>query len=50
MKNKPKPRGTWRKKKEASSTSSSPDPVSTLEENKEEKFPYKEEEPPCREE
>ena len=48
-KNKPKLRGTWHKKKEASSISSSPDPVSTPEENKEE-FPYKEEEPLCKEE
>jgi len=49
-KNKPKPRGTWRKKKEASSTSSSPNPVNIPEENKEEEFPYKEEEPSCKEE
>ena len=47
-KNKPKPRGTWRKNKEASSTSLSPDPVSTPEENKEEE--NKEEEPPHKEE
>ena len=49
-KNKPKPRGTWHKKKEASSTSSLPDPVSIPEENMEEEFSYKEEDPPHKEE
>ena len=49
-KNKPKLRGTWHKKKEASSTSSSPDPVNIPKESKEEEFLYKEEEPPRKEE
>ena len=49
-KNKPKPRRTWRKKKESSSTSSSPDPMNISEENKEEEFLSKKEEPPHMEE
>ena len=44
-KNMLKPSETCRKKKEESSTSSSPDPVNISKENKEEEFPYKEEEP-----
>ena len=49
-KNKPKSRGTWHKKKETSSTSSSPNPMHISKEGKEGEFPYKQEEPPRKEE
>ena len=49
-KNNPKPWGTWHKKKEASSTSLSPDPMNIPEENKEEKILYKEAKTPRKEE